>query len=111
MNNVCLIGRLTADPDVSTKGKGKNAEITAARYTLAVDRPFAKKNDEVTADFIRCVAFGKGAEFVNNYLEKGMKIAVVGRIQTSTWEDKDGDMKYSTDVVVSSHDFCEKKEQ
>lgn len=112
MNNVTLIGRLTADPKISDNGKkGKNREVLCARYTLAVDRPWAKKKSEQTADFINCIVFGKGAEFVEEYLSKGMKMGIMGRIQTSSYEDKEGNKKYSTDVVVLAHDFCEKKEE
>lgn len=99
MNHVVLMGRLTADPEI------KNAEnVTVAKYTLAVDR---MKKDET--DFIRCVAFGKGAEFAEKYLHKGMKIAIEGRIQTGSYTNKDGNKVYTTDVIVNSHYFCESK--
>lgn len=104
MNNVVLIGRLTADPEVNKYGKGKNAG-TVAKYTLAVDR------DKDNTDFIRCVAFGSGAEFVDKYLSKGMKIAVNGEIRTGSYENKNGDKVYTTEVFVKSHEFCEKKEK
>ena len=104
MNNVVLIGRLTADPEVNEYGKGKNAG-TVAKYTLAVDR------DKDNTDFIRCVAFGSGAEFVDKYLSKGMKIAVNGEIRTGSYENKNGDKVYTTEVFVKSHEFCEKKEK
>lgn len=102
MNKVVLIGRLTKDPDVRTAG-----ETTVARYNLAVDRRY-KKDGEQNADFIGCVAFGKNGEFVEKHLKKGSKIAVVGRIQTGSYE-KDGQKIYTTDVVVEEHEFCEKK--
>ena len=103
MNSVCLIGRLTKDPDVSTYGKGKNAG-TVAHYTLAVD------NGTDNADFIRCVSFGKSAEFAENYLSKGMKIGVTGSIITGSYENKNKETIYTTEVRVASHYFCEKKE-
>lgn len=102
MNKVCLIGRLTKDPDVKSYGKGKNAGVRAS-YTLAVDR------DKENADFIRCVAFGKGAEFAEEYLSKGMKIGVTGEIRTGSYEDKDGNTVYTTEVLVNQYDFCESK--
>jgi single-strand DNA-binding protein len=102
MNKVCLIGRLTKDPKVDGYGKGKNAG-TVAKYTLAVDR------DKDNTDFIRCVAFGKGAEFAEEYLSKGMKIGITGEIRTGSYEDKDGNTVYTTEVLVNQHDFCESK--
>ena len=104
MNNVVLIGRLTADPEVKEFGKGKNGG-TVANYTLAVNR--AGQKDE--ADFIRCCAFNGGAEFAEKFLSKGMKIAVRGEIRTSSYENKNGDTVYTTEVIVSQHEFCESK--
>lgn len=100
MNRVILIGRATDD----TKA-GENY----ARYTLAVDRDY-KKDGQPTADFINCVCFGKTAEFANNYIHKGTKIAIEGRIQTGSYE-KDGHKVYTTDVVVDRHEFCEKADK
>lgn len=105
MNKVELIGRLTRDPDVRyTQGENSYA---IARYTLAVDRKY-KKDGEKTADFISCVAFGKGGEFAEKYLHKGIKIGVIGRIQTGSYE-KDGVKHYTTDVFVEEHEFVESK--
>lgn len=106
MNKVILMGRLTADPEVRYT-QGENA-LCIARYRLAVDRKF-KRDGEPEADFISCVAFGKNAEFVEKYLCKGMKIAIVGRIQTGSYTDNDGKKVYTTDIVVEEHDFCERK--
>lgn len=103
MNRAILIGRLTSDPTVR-----ESPDIKVARYTLAVDRKF-KRDGEQTADFITCVAFKGGAEFAGKYLKKGMKIAVVGRIQTGSYTDKDGRKVYTTDVVVEDQEFCESK--
>ena len=86
MNKVELLGRLTRDPDIRfTSGDNPT---TIARYTLAVDRRI-KKDDENSADFISCIAFGKNAEFVRDYLHKGIKIAVTGRIQTGSYINKE----------------------
>ena len=104
MNKVMLIGRLVRDPDVKTSQSG----VVVARYTLAVDRRF-KKDGEQTADFIGCIAFGKTAEFAGKYFTKGIKIAVVGRIQTGSYENKDGQKVYTTDVVVEENEFTESK--
>ena len=104
MNKVMLIGRLVRDPDIKTSQSG----VVVARYTLAVDRRF-KKDGEQTADFIGCIAFGKTAEFAEKYFTKGIKIAVVGRIQTGSYENKDGQKVYTTDVVVEENEFTESK--
>ncbi|MCR5754765.1 MAG: single-stranded DNA-binding protein [Acetatifactor sp.] len=106
MNKVILIGRLTRDPEVRyTSGENPTA---IARYTLAIDRKF-KKDGEPSADFINCVAFGKNGEFAEKYLRKGVKIAMVGRIQTGSYTNKDGQKVYTTDVVVEEHEFAESK--
>lgn len=82
--------------------------MAIARYRLAVDRRF-KREGEQSADFIPCVAFGKAAEFAEKYLHKGMKIAVTGRIQTGSYDNKDGQKVYTTDIVVEEQEFCESK--
>lgn len=106
MNKVILIGRLTRDPDVRY---AQNENSTAvARYSLAVDRRF-KRDGEQSADFISCVAFGKLGEFAEKYLRKGIKIAIVGRIQTGSYTNRDGQKVYTTDVVVEEQEFCESK--
>lgn len=105
MNKSILIGRLVKDPDVRyTSG---NNSMAVARYTLAVDRPYAKDREQTT-DFISCVAFGKSGEFAQKYLHKGTKIAIEGRIQTGSYE-KDGRKVYTTDIVVEHHEFCESR--
>lgn len=106
MNKVVLIGRCTRDPEVRYL-QGENA-TAVARYTLAVDRAF-KRDGEQSADFINCVAFGKRGEFAEKYLRKGTKIAVVGRIQTGSYTNKDGQKVYTTDVIVDEHEFVESK--
>lgn len=81
-----------------------------ARYTLAIDRRFANRNQEgQTADFISCVAFGKTGEFAEKYLKQGTKIAASGRIQTGSYTNKDGQKVYTTDVVVEECEFAESK--
>jgi len=107
MNKVILMGRLTRDPEVRYS-QGENA-LAIARYTLAVDRRFNRNNDDQTADFINCVAFGRTGEFAEKYLHKGTKIAVTGRIQTGSYTNKDGVKVYTTEVVVEDHEFAESK--
>ena len=82
--------------------------MAIARYTLAVDRRFKKEN-EATADFISCVAFGKAAEFAEKYFRQGIRIVVSGRIQTGSYTNRDGNKVYTTDVVVEEQEFAESK--
>lgn len=106
MNKVILMGRLARDPDVRYT-QGDNASAVA-RYTLAVDRRYQRENED-SADFISCVAFGRAAEFAEKYLFKGTKIAIVGRIQTGRYTNKDGVNVFTTDVVVEEQEFAESK--
>ena len=106
MNKVILMGRLTRDPEVRYSS-GENA-LAIARYTLAVDRRFHKDN-EASADFIACVAFGKGGEFAEKYLRQGTKVVVTGRIQTGSYTNREGQKVYTTEVVVEDQEFAESK--
>jgi single-strand DNA-binding protein len=106
MNKVILMGRLTRDPEVRYS-QGENLAI--ARYTLAVDRRFKSKNDETTADFIDCTAFGKSAEFAEKYFHKGIKIAVTGRLENNNYTNKEGVKVYSMRVIVDDQEFAESK--
>lgn len=106
MNKVILMGRLTKDPDVRYSQGEKTTAV--ARYALAVDRKF-KRDGEASADFINCIAFGKNGEFAEKYLRRGTKIVVVGRIQTGSYTNKDGQKVYTTDVVVEEYEFAESK--
>jgi len=103
MNKVILMGRLTKDPDMRGEGTG-----LVARYTLAVDRRFSR-NEENSTDFISIVVFGKGAEFAEKYLKKGIKVVVTGRIQTGSYTNKDGQKVYTTDVIAEDQEFAESK--
>ncbi len=110
MNKVILMGRLTRDPEVRySQGE---SPLAIARYTLAVDRRFSRNNggdNQQTADFISCVAFGRSGEFAEKYLRKGTKIAVSGRIQTGSYTNRDGQTVYTTEVVVEDQEFAESK--
>lgn len=107
MNKVVLMGRLTKDPDVRVSSD----QVTIARYTLTVDRTHVKPdaNGNRQADFISCVAFGKGGEFAEKYLRKGMKVCIQGHIQTGSYTNKDGRKIYNTDIVVEEHEFAESR--
>lgn len=110
MNKVILMGRLTRDPDIRYS-TGENA-TSVARYTLAVDRRFTRRDggdSQQTADFIGCVAFGRSAEFAEKYLRQGTKVVVTGRIQTGSYTNRDGQKVYTTDVVVEDQEFAESK--
>lgn len=107
MNKVILMGRLTRDPEIRYSA-GEN-QTAIARYTLAVDRRIRRQGDEQTADFINCVVFGRGAEFAEKYLHQGTKIVAVGRIQTGSYTNKEGQRIYTTEVVVEEQEFAESK--
>lgn len=107
MNKVVLIGRLVADPEIRyTTG---DQPLAVASYRLAVDRR-GKKDGQQTADFISIKAFGKGGEFAEKYLHKGMKIALSGHIQTGSYTKQDGTKVYTTDVVAEDQEFCESRQ-
>lgn len=103
------MGRLTRDVDL----RMTTSNLAVGRFNVAVDRKLSKekrqeaeKNNQPTADFISCIAFGKTAENIATYFRKGQRIAVTGHIQTGSYE-KDGQRVYTTDVVVDSFDFIE----
>lgn len=108
MNKVQLVGRLSRDPEVRYT-QGDNS-MAIARFTVAVDRRF-KKDGEQTADFISCVAFGKSAEFIERYFSKGRRIGLVGHIQTGSYDNKDGQKVYTTDVYVDECEFVDSAPQ
>ena len=98
MNSVSLIGRLVREPKV---GYGAQSQKAVARFTLAVDKNFKKSKDD-PANFISVVCFGKTAEFVEKYAQKGKRVAIYnGEIVTGSYE-KDGQMVYTTDVVAGN---------
>ena len=106
MNKVQITGRLTADPDIKT-GDKNGKEYTIANFTLAVNRRY--KTDGQSADFIRCVAFGKTGEIVRDYFVKGMKADISGRITTGSYQNKEGQTVYTTSVSVEELEFGESK--
>lgn len=105
MNKIILMGRLTAEPDLKYSSKDQSMAIT--RYTLAVDRRFAKKDDANKTDFIRCVAFGKAAEFASKYFHKGQRVLVEGRLQIGEFTNKDGQRVPTADVIIESQEFAD----
>ena len=107
MNKVILMGRLARDAEIRySQGESSTA---IARFSLAVDRRFRRDNEEQTADFINCVAFGRTAEFLERFGRKGTKFVLEGRIQTGSYTNKDGQRVYTTDVVAENVEFAESK--
>ena len=107
MNKTILVGNLTKDPEQKTTANG----TAVTSFTVAVQRRFKDADGNYPADFIHCVAWRSTAEFVGKYFTKGMKIGVVGSIQTSTYEDRDGVRRYVTEVVVDEAEFVTRKTQ
>lgn len=104
MNKVVLIGRLTKDPELKfTPGNG----TAVATFTLAIDRRYPSKDGNKEADFIPVVVWGKQAESTANYMSKGKLMGVSGRIQTRTYDAKDGTKRYITEVVADEVQFLE----
>lgn len=106
MNKVILMGRLTRDPEVRYSQGAQGTAV--ARYSLAVNRSY-KRDGEPDADFINIVAFGNRGEFAGKYFKKGMMVAVVGELRVSSFTDRDGNKRWSTDVVVTEQHFAESK--
>lgn len=107
MNRVMLIGRLTANPELRYTA----SNVPFARFSLAVNRTFSNGNGERQTDFLNIIVWRKQAENVCNYLNKGSLVSVEGRIQTGSYDDKDGNKRYTTDIVADSVQFLESKGQ
>ncbi len=115
MNSVVLTGRLVRDPELRVvSGSG----MSVAQFTIAVDKSLSRDKKQQfiaqgkpTADFIRIIVWGKQAENCNTYLSQGKKVAIQGSISTSTYVNKNGETRYSTDVVARNVEFLEKVER
>lgn len=105
INRVVLVGRLTRDPDLRTTGSG----ISVASFTLAVDRQFTNAQGERGADFINCVIWRKAAENFANFARKGSLVGIDGRIQTRSYDNKDGQRVYVTEVLVDNFSLLESR--
>lgn len=105
MNNVCLLGRLTADPELRTTPNG-NAITT---FTIAVNRTYKDKDGSLPADFITIVAWRQTAELVCKHFTKGRMIAVQGSIQTGSYTDKDGNKRKTFEVLANHVHFADSK--
>lgn len=107
MNVVILMGRITKDTELKVTSTG----TSVMSFTIAVQRKYKNTNGGYDTDFINCVAFGKTAEFIQNYFEKGRLINVIGSMQSRTWDDAQGQKRYSTEVIVNEVNFCGDKPQ
>lgn len=104
MNKIILMGRVTREPDIRYGGDNR----AVARYCIAVDRRYKNANGEYPTDFFNLVSFGKTAEFVEKYINKGTKIVVEGELQNNNYE-KDGKKIYQDQIVISNVEFAESK--
>lgn len=107
LNNVVLMGRLTADPELRQTSTG--IEVTS--FSIAIDRGYVRQGEERQTDFINCVAWRQTAKFITSYFRKGQMIAVTGSLQTRNYEDKNGNKRVATDVVVANASFCGSKSE
>lgn len=101
LNNVILMGRLVATPELRTTPSG----VSVCSFTVAVERSYVKQGEERQADFIDCVAWRQNAEFLTRYFAKGQLVALEGSLQKRSYQDKDGNNRYVTEVVVDSVHF------
>jgi single-strand DNA-binding protein len=105
MNKAILIGRLTKDPEL----RYTQSNTPVANFTIAVNRAYTNQNGEREADFINCVTWEKQAENLKKYCDKGSQVAVEGRIQTRTYDDKNGKKVYVTEVIAENIQFLDRK--
>ncbi|WP_400263895.1 single-stranded DNA-binding protein [Staphylococcus nepalensis] len=106
MNQFNGVGNLVADPEL----KGQNNNVV--NFRVAIQRAFKnKQTDEYESDFLTCVAFGKTAEIIANNFSKGQKIGITGAVQTGSYENKEGNRVFTTDIAVNQVTFVERKQQ
>ena len=106
MNKVCLIGRLTKDPEIRYT---QTNNTLVASFNLAVNRRFVNEGEERQADFIPIVAWAKTGEFCSKYFKKGQQVGIIGRIQTRNWDDEQGVKHYATEVIAEEVYFADSK--
>ena len=106
MNQVIISGRICKDIEV----RYTPSQIAVAEFAVALDRGKDKDGNDKGADFPRCIAFGKTAEFLEKWTNKGNRVAVVGHIQTGSYE-KDGIKHYATDIIVDKAEVIDWKER
>ena len=106
MNSVHIMGRIVRDPELKYSANGETAILA---FTVAVNRKYNKPGEEKQADFISCKAFSKTAENLAKFFQKGSMIALDGRIQTGSYDNKEGVKVYTTDVIVDGFHFTGEK--
>jgi single-strand DNA-binding protein len=102
MNIVAIMGRLTADPELRTTSNG----TSVTSFTVAVDRDYAPQGKERETDFLNVVAWRGTADFINRFFRKGKMIAIVGSLQTRSYEDKNGNKRTVTEIIADKATFC-----
>ena len=105
LNKVVLAGRLTADPELKQTQSG----ISVTSFTLAVNRKYAKDQEQQQTDFINIVAWRQTAEFISRYFKKGSALCITGSIQVRTWQDQQGQKRYATEVIADEAMFVDSK--
>ena len=108
MNKVCLIGRLTKDPEIRYT---QTNNTLVACFTIAVNRKFVKEGEDRQVDYIPIIAWSKIGEFCSKYFKKGQQVGIVGRIQTRNWDDEQGKKHYATEVIAEETYFADSKEK
>lgn len=107
MNKVILIGNLSKEPELSETANG----TAFCRFGIAVNSPYRDSDGERKADFFNIIVWGAVAENCGRYLSKGSKVAIVGRLQNRSYEDKDGNKRYVTDIVAEEVEFLTPKRE
>jgi len=105
MNKVMLIGRLTQDPEVRHTTTNK----MVCHFRLAVNRRYSKQGDDAQTDFFPVIAWQKTSEFCNHYLNKGQRVAIIGRLHNRTWDDSEGKRHYITEIIAEEVSFADSK--
>lgn len=105
LNHICLMGRITRDVELRYTGN----ETPVASFSIACDRDFTGRDAEKQTDFIECVAWRGTAEFISRNFKKGSMLAISGRLQTRSWQDKEGNKRVATEVMVENAYFGEPK--
>ena len=107
MNRVSLVGRLTNKPEL----RYTSSNLPFVRFSVAINRTYSNQQGQRETDFINIVAWRKQAENICNFLDKGSLVSVDGRLQSGSYDDKDGNKRYTTDIVADSVQFLESKSQ